>query len=106
SLRNRAALQGWHRGSASARVRNRGASCPPHHAAGSGEGVKTLVAGFAYNEGEKIKRTLSRHPEDRSYDLMVMDDGTTDGSLSGPGLERVIILRNDTNQGVGAAMKK
>lgn len=68
--------------------------------------MKTLVAAFAYNEGEKIKRTLSRHPEDRSYDLMVMDDGTTDGSLSGPGLERVIILRNDTNQGVGAAMKK
>src|SRR4029077_5630189 len=40
------------------------------------------------------------------YDLMVMDDGTTDGSLSGPGLERVIILRNDTNQGVGAAIEK
>jgi len=67
--------------------------------------VKILVAAFAYNEGEKIKRTLSRHPEDHEYDLMVMDDGSTDGSLNG-GLGRVIVLRNETNQGIGAAMKK
>ena len=71
-----------------------------------GEGLRILVAAFAYNEGEKIRRTLSRHPQDRQYDLMVMDDGSTDGSLNGPGLERVIILRNETNQGIGAAMKK
>jgi len=37
---------------------------------------------------------------------MVMDDGSTDGSLSGPGLDGVIILRNETNQGIGFAMKK
>ncbi len=66
---------------------------------------RILVAAFAYNEGEKIRRTIDRHPKDRSYDLMVMDDGSTDGSLDAlpPG---VLVLRNPRNLGIGAAMKK
>jgi dolichol-phosphate mannosyltransferase len=65
---------------------------------------RILTATFAYNEGEKIRRTLARHPADRRYDLLVMDDGSTDGALDtvGPG---VIVRRNPTNRGIGAAMK-
>jgi dolichol-phosphate mannosyltransferase len=67
--------------------------------------MRVLAATFAYNEGEKIRRTLSRHPSDRAYDLLVHDDGSTDGALDGvsPG---VIVLRNPTNQGIGSAMKR
>jgi dolichol-phosphate mannosyltransferase len=67
--------------------------------------MRVLAATFAYNEGEKIRRTLSRHPADRSYDLLVHDDGSTDGALDavGPG---VIVLRNPVNQGIGSAMKR
>ena len=67
--------------------------------------MRVLAAAFAYNEGDKIRRTLARHPADRSYDLLVHDDGSTDGALdeAGPG---VIVLRNPINQGIGSAMKR
>jgi len=64
--------------------------------------MRVLAATFAYNEGEKIRRTLARHPSDRSYDLLVHDDGSTDGALDDAGAG-VIVLRNPTNQGIGAA---
>jgi dolichol-phosphate mannosyltransferase len=67
--------------------------------------MKTLVAAFAFNEGEKIRRTLGRHPQNREYDLLVMDDGSTDGSLENCGVAPLIVLRNETNRGIGAAMK-
>jgi dolichol-phosphate mannosyltransferase len=67
--------------------------------------MRVLTATFAYNEGEKIRRTLARHPANRSYDLLVHDDGSTDGALDGidPG---IIVLRNATNQGIGASIKR
>jgi dolichol-phosphate mannosyltransferase len=68
--------------------------------------MKILVASFAYNEGDKIKRVVRRHPKDRSYDLLVMDDGSTDGSLEKLEAENVLVLRNPRNQGIGAAMKR
>ena len=43
--------------------------------------MKILAAAFAFNEGEKVRRTISRHPHERPYDLLVMDDGSTDASL-------------------------
>jgi len=58
--------------------------------------MKILAAAFAYNEGEKIHRTLARHPQQRPYDLLVMDDGSNG----------VLVLRNSANQGIGAAMKR
>jgi dolichol-phosphate mannosyltransferase len=66
--------------------------------------ARILAATFAYNEGEKIRRTLSRHPPSRPYDLLVMDDGSTDGSLTTVG-PNVIVLRNEINRGIGASMK-
>lgn len=65
---------------------------------------RVLAATFAFNEGEKIRRTLARHPAERPYDLLVADDGSTDGSLDDVG-PNVIVLRNPTNLGIGAAMK-
>lgn len=67
--------------------------------------MRVLAATFAYNEGEKIRRTLGRHPPERAYDLLVFDDGSTDGALNGID-PRIIVLRNETNQGIGAAMKR
>lgn len=65
---------------------------------------RILVAIFAYNEGTKIRRTIARHPQERPYDLLLMDDGTTDGSLEGLPPD-VKMLRHPSNRGIGAAMK-
>ena len=67
--------------------------------------MRVLAATFAYNEGEKIRRTLARHPPSRSYDLLVLDDGSTDGALDEVGAG-IIVLRNQVNQGIGSAMKR
>ena len=67
--------------------------------------MRVLAATFAYNEGEKIRRTLARHPSGRTYDLLVHDDGSTDGALDDTGAG-VIVLRNPVNLGIGAAMKR
>lgn len=67
--------------------------------------MRTLAATFAYNEGDKIRRTLARHPAARPYDLLVHDDGSTDGALDAVD-SSIIVLRNPTNQGIGAAMKR
>jgi len=32
-----------------------------------------LAAVFAFNEGDKIRRTIARHPAVREYDLFVVD---------------------------------
>lgn len=67
--------------------------------------MRVLAATFAFNEGEKIRRTIARHPQVRPYDLLVMDDGSNDGALDGVD-PSVIVLRNETNQGIGSAMKR
>jgi dolichol-phosphate mannosyltransferase len=68
--------------------------------------MKVLAVIFAFNEGEKIKRTIARHPQNRDYDLMVMDDGSNDGALESIPKDNWIHLRNETNQGIGSAMKR
>jgi dolichol-phosphate mannosyltransferase len=68
--------------------------------------MKILAAAFAYNEGDKIRRTVARHPENRNYDLMVMDDGSTDGAVKALESDRVLVLRNEKNKGIGFAMKQ
>jgi len=67
--------------------------------------IKVLAAVFAYNEGEKIRRTIARHPPRRPYDLLVMDDGSTDGSLDHLPSDGILLLRNPSNLGIGAAIK-
>jgi dolichol-phosphate mannosyltransferase len=67
--------------------------------------MRVLAATFAFNEGEKIRRTLERHPAGRDYDLLVVDDGSTDRSLDEVPAN-VVVLRNAVNLGIGASMKQ
>jgi len=67
---------------------------------------RILLAVFAYNEGSKIQRTLGRIPGKRDFDLLVFDDGSTDGSLDDVARFGATLLRNSVNSGVGASMKR
>src|SRR5687768_10485536 len=43
---------------------------------------RILVCTFAFNEGAKLNRTVTRILEAVPYDVLVVDDGSTDGSVS------------------------
>jgi dolichol-phosphate mannosyltransferase len=67
---------------------------------------RILAATFAYNEGAKITQTLARFPQQRDCDILVVDDGTTDGSVESLQQFNVKMLRNETNRGLGFSMKR
>jgi dolichol-phosphate mannosyltransferase len=68
--------------------------------------LKVLVVPFCFNEGVKIERTLSRFPAERDYDLMVMDDGSTDDSTERiKKFPDVGVISHPHNSGVGAAIR-
>jgi len=73
---------------------------------------RILVCVFVFNEGAKLEDTLSRFPSDRNYDVVVMDDGSTDGAgeivakfPSPKAPTPVVYLRHDTNRGIGAGFR-
>lgn len=67
--------------------------------------LRALVAVVVYNEGEKLRRTLGTVPAERSFDLLIVNDASTDGA------ERVLQefpyphISHETNIGVGGAIK-
>lgn len=72
----------------------------------SADESKVLVTTFAFNEGVKIKTTVERILAATEHDVLVMDDGSTDGSMEALRGTRAHILSNATNEGIGSAMKK
>ena len=76
--------------------------------------VRILVAAFAYDEGSKIRATAERMvaaravavSADATCDLLVMDDGSRDGSIEALRDLPIAVLANPKNRGVGAAMKR
>lgn len=73
--------------------------------------AKRICAVFAYNEGEKLEATLKRFPSssERTYDLVIGDDGSTDGCAKDEFITRYevkTIIRNSRNNGLSNMMKK
>jgi dolichol-phosphate mannosyltransferase len=63
---------------------------------------KYLVGICALNEGEKIKRTIAKFSSYDRYDVLIIDDGSTDGSLLVvPAQFSVKMIRNPQPKGAG-----
>lgn len=67
---------------------------------------KFILGISVLNEGEKILKVVERFSDYAVYDVLIMDDGTTDGSLDRiPVNEHIFIVRNAQNRGAGHSVR-
>jgi len=67
---------------------------------------KYILGISVFNEGEKILKVIERFRDYAVYDLLIMDDGTTDGSLERiPVNEHIFIVKNPQNRGAGHSVR-
>ncbi|MEA2030340.1 MAG: glycosyltransferase family 2 protein [candidate division Zixibacteria bacterium] len=67
--------------------------------------AKTLVVVLTYNEGEKLRTLVQRFSSDREYDLLFIDDGSTDRSTEFLVNEGYKVIRHNENCGVGVGIR-
>lgn len=70
--------------------------------------MKYLVAIFCYNEKNKIEKVVRKFDDYNSYNVVIVDDGSTDGSLEAlkdPSF-KLTFLRNPINMGAGYSVRR
>jgi dolichol-phosphate mannosyltransferase len=67
---------------------------------------KILVSLFSYNEGEKLKKLVAKFPQDREYDILFVDDGSSDGSYEFLKEQEFFLIRHGQNQGIGRGIRE
>ena len=68
---------------------------------------KYLVGSCAFNEGEKVRRVIQKFNDYGRYDVLIIDDGSTDGSLASiPKGIPVAVIRNGTTEGAGHCIRQ
>src|ERR671923_575224 len=75
--------------------------------AASADRVRTTVVLPAYNEGAALPHVLDELGEylDRSYEVLVIDDGSTDDTADVAGRYPVRLVQHATNRGKGVAIR-
>lgn len=58
-----------------------------------------------YDTREWTERTLARFPAQRDYDVLLVDDGSTDGTVDALRASGLPFVRHERNRGLGAAIK-
>ncbi|MDH4156916.1 MAG: glycosyltransferase family 2 protein [candidate division Zixibacteria bacterium] len=64
-----------------------------------------LVAVLTYNEGEKLKRLVGRFPRPADYQVVFVDDGSTDDTLRFLQDTGLKVIHHGENLGVGAGIR-
>jgi glycosyltransferase involved in cell wall biosynthesis len=67
---------------------------------------KCLATVVSYNDGERLKKTLASKPGDFPYDILLVNDGSTDGSFDDVDTNAYKIIRNEVNSGIGVNIRK
>ncbi len=67
---------------------------------------EVLVSLFSYNEGDKLKKLVKDFPEKREYDILFVDDGSTDGSYEYLKTKDYYLIRHEQNQGIGCGIRE
>jgi dolichol-phosphate mannosyltransferase len=61
----------------------------------------------AFNEGEKIRQVVERFSDHSLYDLVIVDDGSTDRALDSlPNGSPIKVIRNDQTKGAGHGVRQ
>lgn len=66
---------------------------------------QVLAAIVCYNTDTRTEQTLARVPEARAYDLILVNDGSTDGTREVLQRRQHVAIHHVSNRGVGAAIK-
>ena len=66
---------------------------------------RVLVAVLTYNEGEKLKRLVGRFPQATDYQVIFVDDGSTDDTARFLESTDFTVIRHAENIGVGAGIR-
>lgn len=68
-------------------------------------GLRVVCIAPAWNEGERVARTVAEVPRDLIEQVVVVDDGSTDDTAALAEAAGAVVIRQGRNQGVGAAIR-
>lgn len=67
--------------------------------------LRVLACAVAFNEEDRIGSVIDRVQREHVDDLIVLDDGSTDGTPRAASDRGVTVVRHETRKGVGAAIR-
>ena len=67
--------------------------------------LKTLVSVLTFNEGEKLQKLYEQFPHGRSYDILFVNDGSTDKTVQFLQEKNLTYISHHQNLGVGAGIR-
>ncbi len=67
---------------------------------------KYLLGTCVLNEGEKIKRVITKLKDFGQFDILLIDDGSSDGAVGQLRHPSLSVIRNEVNRGAGFALRQ